>query len=484
MIIKSITIIEGFSKRNINFSEKANLIHSKTNSCGKTTLLRCILYGLGYNIPGTKKFKFNQCIIKLLIECENIGLIELERFNKHTLDVTFKNEKKTYSLPIEENLLHQKIYQTETSSILENILGTFYIDQEKGWTLLNRGKIIGNIRFNIEELLCGLSGKDYSSLKKLADKLENDLKKYKSIKRITEYKETLNNTINNEVISYDDKLSTEILQLQIEERRLRKELHRIKDILFENKKFKQYIVDMKLLIEAPNKEIIPVTENNIYGLNDNLDLLSTKKKLLTYKINQINTKRKKLENERNTRDENLLFNNNNTSQIEEFDKKIASIIINPILIEKKISDLEKKLKQIKQKFEDISKTDNNDICKMMFNTLKKYLIELELGDEDSIHLNYLFTKDLKSLSGAVLHKTAFAFRLAYISTIEKALKIKLPFIIDSPSGKEVDKRNIELMMNILKRDFSDHQIIMASIFEYNFEDINIIEIQNQLMYTL
>lgn len=107
--------------------------------------------------------------------------------------------------------------------------------------------------------------------------MENDLKKYKSIKRITEYKETLNNTINNEVISYDDKLSTEILQLQIEERRLRKELHRIKDILFENKKFKQYIVDMKLLIEAPNKEIIPVTENNIYGLNDNLDLLSTKK---------------------------------------------------------------------------------------------------------------------------------------------------------------------------------------------------------------
>lgn len=241
---------------------------------------------------------------------------------------------------------------------------------------------------------------------------------------------------------------------------------------------------MKLLIEAPNKEIIPVTENNIYGLNDNLDLLSTKKKLLTYKINQINTKRKKLENERNTRDENLLFNNNNTSQIEEFDKKIASIVINPILIEKKISDLEKKLKQVKQKFEDISKTDNNDICKMMFNTLKKYLIELELGDEDSIHLNYLFTKDLKSLSGAVLHKTAFAFRLAYISTIEKALKIKLPFIIDSPSGNEVDKRNIELMMNILKRDFSDHQIIMASIFEYNFEDINIIEIQNQLMYTL
>ena len=66
-----------------------------------------------------------------------------------------------------------------------------------------------------------------------------------------------------------------------------------------------------------------------------------------------------------------------------------------------------------------------------------------------------FTSNLKELSGAVLHKTVFAFRLAYITEIEKHLGIKLPIILDSPSGKEVDQVNIQLMVNILKRDFAE-----------------------------
>ena len=65
--------------------------------------------------------------------------------------------------------------------------------------------------------------------------------------------------------------------------------------------------------------------------------------------------------------------------------------------------------------------------------------------------------------------------------IEKHLGIKLPIILDSPSGKEVDQANIQLMVNILKRDFSDNQIIIASIFKYDFESLNVIEIQNRLI---
>ena len=78
-------------------------------------------------------------------------------------------------------------------------------------------------------------------------------------------------------------------------------------------------------------------------------------------------------------------------------------------------------------------------------------------------------------------KTVFAFRLAYIIEIERAIGVKLPIILDSPSGKEVDQGNITLMMGILKRDFSDHQIIIASIFEYDFDPLNVIEIVNRLI---
>ena len=75
----------------------------------------------------------------------------------------------------------------------------------------------------------------------------------------------------------------------------------------------------------------------------------------------------------------------------------------------------------------------------------------------------------------------FSFRLAYILEVKKILGVTLPIILDSPSGKEIDSQNIQVMINILKRDFADHQIIIASIFEYDLPDLNTIEIHNRLL---
>ena len=46
---------------------------------------------------------------------------------------------------------------------------------------------------------------------------------------------------------------------------------------------------------------------------------------------------------------------------------------------------------------------------------------------------------------------------------------------------DVWNENVERMINILKRDFSGNQIIIASIFNYNFETVNIIELSNRLI---
>ena len=114
-----------------------------------------------------------------------------------------------------------------------------------------------------------------------------------------------------------------------------------------------------------------------------------------------------------------------------------------------------------------------------------YCTELGINTSESpISETYIFTSNLKELSGAVLHKTVFAFRLAYISEVEKLLQIRLPILLDSPSGKEVDRYNVDVMMDILKRDFSDHQIIIASIFEYDFPIIKKIEIGDRLICNL
>ena len=165
--------------------------------------------------------------------------------------------------------------------------------------------------------------------------------------------------------------------------------------------------------------------------------------------------------------------------MEVFDRRIASLQINAVAINKEIGRLEKELKDVRQAITTSTKI-NNEVVASLYQNVLKYAVELGIGNDATLAASYLFTSNLKELSGAILHKTVFAFRLSYIIEIEKTIGIKLPIIMDSPSGKEVDQDNIRLMMNILKRDFSDHQIIIASIFMYEFDPLNVIEIVNRL----
>ncbi len=57
MKIEKVNIQRGEEQREFVFDENINLIYSKENSKGKTTLLRAILYGFGYNIPATDGIK-------------------------------------------------------------------------------------------------------------------------------------------------------------------------------------------------------------------------------------------------------------------------------------------------------------------------------------------------------------------------------------------------------------------------------------------
>ena len=59
--------------------------------------------------------------------------------------------------------------------------------------------------------------------------------------------------------------------------------------------------------------------------------------------------------------------------------------------------------------------------------------------------------------------------------------IIVPIILDSPRGKEIDEANIAEMVEILKKDFSNHQIIIASIYNYKFDKCSKIELSEQLL---
>lgn len=106
MIFCSIHIKEGMSERTFNFSEGVNLVFSKGNSKGKTTLLRFMLYSLGYNIPSTRKIRFDHCEVTAQIYCDGTGNMTLSRFNNAFIEVMTNGEKKTYILPDQLHELH------------------------------------------------------------------------------------------------------------------------------------------------------------------------------------------------------------------------------------------------------------------------------------------------------------------------------------------------------------------------------------------
>ena len=476
----SLQIKEGIYARKIEFTDGVNLIFSKKNSRGKTTAIRILLYGLGYAIPNTKKMKFEKLDIKLEIEIGKNRRILLNRINKSLLEITLDNEKQTFILPNQQDDLHKLLFNTDNKDILNNLLGSYYLDQEKGWTLLNRGKAIGDIRFNIESLIRGLSDVDCEDLIKKEKKLKNELEKYKQMKKVSEYRDSILSKENSLVSdTREEEINSELEQLFITERELTNEIRRIDRTLSDNRRMGKYISEMKLIINYKGEDIC-VSEENVVGLTDSIEFLKSKRRYISNQLKDIKNRILKIQKEKELEVEKeygqLSFFEVST-QIKEFDKQVLQIPLNTKAIKKQIYSITEEKKKIEEKIKKLTK-ESATYVSYISNKIEKYGKELGL---ENITPGYLFTGDLKVLSGAVLHKSVFVFRLAYILAIQRKLNIKLPIILDSPSGKEVDRENVSKMMEILKRDFSDNQIIIASIFEYDFDNVNKIEIFDRLL---
>ena len=236
---------------------------------------------------------------------------------------------------------------------------------------------------------------------------------------------------------------------------------------------------MKLLIKINNDEIVQVTKNNIIGFNDAIELLIAKRKIVCANMVALQKELDVLNQAKESEAEQRLFAKSD-SIADIFNKRIISLPMNQVAINDAINSLKVELKNIRNEIREATRI-NNDIINSIYKDVLKYAIEFGLGDKETISQSYLFTSNLKELSGAVLHKTVFAFRLAYINIVRDILNIRLPIILDSPTGKEIDQDNIKLMINVLKRDFYEHQIIIASIYEYDFESVNKIELENKLI---
>ena len=479
MIIKSIYISRGLFCTERFFESGFNLIFSEKNSTGKTTLMRCILYGLGYAVPGTKKFNIEACSIKVVLKKDDGTLVTLNRNTSDSIELTDGDIQYSYALPVQVKELHEKIYGTDNEDIINNLLGAIYADQEKGWTLLNRGKAIAGIHFNIDELIRGLSGRDCADILLRKKKVEDNLKKYKQILNIAEYRESIASTGGSLTRdSYNRERLLKLDQFRVERDAIKKEIKRLDENIKNNKKTIELIDDMKLVIRLESGDEICITRDMVVGSTDSIDLLQAKKKLLIPRLERILKEIETLELEIKEEEQQLsLFPTESLADV--FDRKMTDVDISPVDVKRVIGDLEKKRKALGDQISQFT-NDSNDVTQSMIKTVQKYMGELGDSEAEKMTWRYLFTSNLKELSGAVLHKTVFSFRLAYIIEIEKALGIKLPILLDSPKGKEVDDINIGKMMLILQRDFPDNQIIIASIYHY-VQNEHVITLEGQLL---
>lgn len=474
---------EGLKYSEFSFSNKTNLIYSKENSQGKTTLIRLLLYALGYPIPSTKGMDFSKCITTLNIVNENDQEIKIVREQIDSLELSYKGNNYIYVLPDDLNIILKLIFQNENNELLDNLLGAFYIDQEKGWTLVNRGYVIAHYGFEIEGLIRGLNNVKIKDLKERIKKLDNNIKQYKKIFNVAKYRDQIEKgqgSLNPESVN---KLQMQLNSLQVEKRQLRYELNNVLKIEQDNNAFRQFVEDIGLLIESPKGEEFPLKLNNIKNFEDTSNYTQAMKFDLVNKIKSVDKEIKKIRNsipeETNQID---LVGNNVDETIKKFSQQLSVISISQAKVREQLDFLQKQKRKINNELRHLTynvKTDKT--IERMFKDYISYAKFLEVEDIDKATKAFLFTDNMKELTGADLHKISFAFKLMYINAINREVNINLPIIIDSPRSGEIDERNTKLIINLLNRKFKDHQIIMASIYNYgNFID-RVIEIHKPIM---
>ena len=454
------------------FASKS-LIYSKDNSKGKTTLLRFILYALGYQIPATEgigdfeRFNFE---IKIINEKEIIIYIKA-----NSVKVVIGDANYDYIVPSQENELFSLIFGIDNITVLNNLLAVYYIDQEKGWTLLNRGKIIGNNRFNIEEFIAGISGININNLLDEKRVVNNEIKKYRYFKNVLDINSEFDDEVDDNVPKYEsnsmDELISEQKELELELKKTENDRKKIEKILANNKSFADMIEDYGIMVSYKGEEFC-LTKDNLLDFKNNQDLLRIQANNCKVKENKIKEKLGLIL--RTINEKNSLFSMDDI--LDNMEKVIDSTGVDITQIDKIIRQLTNKRNTINNQIKDKLVFNNNQLLRF-YEIINDYSIELGISEFVSNKgPRFVLTNQLKGLSGRVLAQISYIFKLSYIKNIEEIFGITLPIIIDSPRTNELSEDSTNDMLKILKRDFSNHQIIVASIYNndiINFKEINL-----------
>lgn len=465
MVIEKLILEESTNTASDSFSRKFNLITSnEVNSTGKSTYCRLIFYALGYTIPSTEGINFDRVDTTIKIEINGQKLI-VKRTSKI---LSVKSEdgawSKIFTLPDEHISFIAYIFNLDNLRIAGNLLGLMYIDQEKGWTLLNRGKVIGNNRFSIDELVSALKNIDCEDLFKERDAIEREIDKYNAMLNMNSIKEDYYENNNNlEVVTLGDDIKKKIASVQLAIQNIKQSIDEITKVIKQDKSFFEYIEAMGLYVKTSDG-LVKVTKDNIEN-SCNIEYLKAEKSLLMNSLSRLEGEKAKLVREY----ESVIYGTNLFKENITIDteKKINSALSSINIDVEAIKDLLKQAKkehegnksQIKEKIR-----QGNEYISQIYELFLKFAQQLNVEESISNKIDYIFTDNLKGKTGAQFQKLIIAYKVAVIKIVEKVINTKLFLVIDSLKAKELDDKNTKQIMEFLQRELSDNQVIIASIY--------------------
>lgn len=448
-----------FRWKSIDLNSDTCILFSNENSTGKTTLMRALLYALGFSIPNTELVKFEKFEFKIKIS------IDEKKIDLYRKDTYFQIGNQEYDLPIEQYAAHIFLFGIHNMEILTNLLGVIYFDQEKGWTLLNRGTIIGTNHFSIESFFRGLKedeSKESYELVATLRALRKKIAQYNLMLNVAEYQAAINEGISEkfDYTTYDQELEIALGEKQMQLSQIVNELQRLTEIINTNKNFCDYIEKKKIFVRNPiDGTPIPVNKETLLEYQILMDVNEARRDML---IANRNALKKQIAEIESKQQKQLSFIGVTTTD-QELTSRLANIKgISSVQVRAVLKDLKKQKSDIEKFLNAKTKQDNPWVDKA-YKIIAKYTEEMGIPFDYKIDI---FTHNLKEKSGTILHKMVFSYKLAYIKLLSEKIGYKMPIFCDSPSGREVERKTIDDMLRILYRDFSEHQIIIASIHKY------------------
>lgn len=451
MWIKQIEYDGGLDYKGKIVFDKKSIISSEHNEIGKSTLLRVILYALGFEVVMTNGIANLDLKTKIKILTDDLEEIQIYRNDdKVILKQNSSEEEIQLQLPDDRATLQSFFLNFSNDELLKNCLGTFYFEQDR-YSLINYGVVTPRNHFDLRELIIQLVPEVEEKLREIDRKESVVKRKISAINAINAVLKDQNNQDNLlEENDQDEVTIQNVNALNFKLKQLKRKKHAVMESIDDNNKLLQYIGELKLKLRLSDGTKVLVTPDKIEGMDNTLSYLKSEKIVINNQIEE--TKQ--------------LIRRNEQAVKEKYENKGTHFTI------PKAFNLDKNnamLKYLQKQKDDIILQKKNLLIEHSYQELQDRLYKLYTDYANELKLSKWLTngifssKNISGLIGTEREFTAISLRLAALKLIEESTKINLPIILDSPF-QELDSTNKKLLVDFLEKEFSEkHQIIITSV---------------------